>query len=199
MIEFKSYPVYQFDFTNINSPFGMRIHPIYKVMKLHEGIDYRAPLGTPVFAVADAKVVVSKMQGNRKGYGEYIVLEHNGFETLYAHLSKRIVQVGSKVRAGQIIGYVGTTGDSSGYHLHFGLCKRFSNKDWEDPMKYLQSIKGDDEVVEKSNFEVNGKIVQMDRILKNGTNYIEVVDLCKELGFTITYDTAKKMPIIKTK
>lgn len=199
MIEFKSYPVYQFDFRDINSPFGMRMHPIYKVMKLHEGIDYRAPLGTPVFAVADGKVVISKMQGNRKGYGEYIVLEHSGFETLYAHLSKRIVQIESKVRAGQIIGYVGTTGDSSGYHLHFGLCKRFSNKDWEDPMKYLLALKGDEEVVDKGKFIINGNEKELDRILKDGINYVELRDVTSALGFAVEYNKEKKMPVISKK
>lgn len=175
------------------------MHPVYKKPKLHEGIDYKAPLGTSVLAVADGVVLISKMQSNGKGYGNYIILRHDGFDTLYAHLSKRNVRDGQIVKAGQTIGAVGSTGDSTGNHLHFGICNEFNKRDWFDPMPYLKQIKGDDELVEKGKFEINGKVVEMDRILKGGKNYVELTDICAETGQSVDYDATKKMPIIKSK
>lgn len=150
MIKFKHLPVTNMDIKKINSPFGMRIHPITKVRKLHEGIDYPAPSGTPVHAVVDGKVTVSKMQDNRKGYGNYILIDHGDYDTIYAHLSARKVSAGQTVKAGDIIGLVGSTGDSTGAHLHFGLCGAFNKRDWMDPLPYLKTIGGRDMTVDEA-------------------------------------------------
>jgi murein DD-endopeptidase MepM/ murein hydrolase activator NlpD len=101
----------------ITSPYGMRVHPVTGVRKLHDGTDFGVPCGTPVHAAA-AGVVVS---GSSAGpYGRRIVLRHRpGFETTYNHLSGQSVSVGDRVRAGQVIGRSGNTGLSTGCHLHF--------------------------------------------------------------------------------
>lgn len=197
MVMFKSYPLPAFDFQQINSPFGMRIHPVYKKPKLHEGIDYKAPIGTPVLAVADGTVLLSKMQSGGGGYGNYIVINHGKFVTLYAHLSKRIKQERQSVRAGETVGLVGTTGSSTGPHLHFGLCSSFAKRDWSDPMEYLNNIKGDDEVVDTTKIIINGKVVEVERILKNNTNYIKLRDFDDKLNLCkVGYDSAKQLPVI---
>lgn len=127
--------------------FGMRMHPIFKVQRMHDGIDIARKEGTPVYAVADGTVVVSKMQGNGKGYGNYIVIDHGDYYSLYAHLKARAIVTGKKVEGGYIIGFVGNTGDSQGSHLHFGLCKSFltSDRGWFDPLPYLKMIKESEE------------------------------------------------------
>lgn len=199
MIKFKSYPIANMDLSKINSPFGARRHPITKKLALHEGIDYPEKSGVPVLAVADGRVFVSKMQSNGKGYGNYVVIRHNGFDTLYAHLSKRTVAVNQIVKAGQIIGNVGTTGSSTGNHLHFGLCKDFLRRDFFDPLPYLKDI-GDDEVIDKIKVIKDGKEIEVERILKNDTNYIRLRDFEDKLGLCeVGYDSTKKMPIIKTR
>lgn len=105
----------------VTDEYGYRIHPITKKKSYHTGTDYRAAVGTKVYATADGKVTVSKAKG--KGYlGNYIELSHNmGFKTYYGHLSKIIVKKGSTVRQGELIGYSGNTGRSNGPHLHYGI------------------------------------------------------------------------------
>jgi murein DD-endopeptidase MepM/ murein hydrolase activator NlpD len=106
-------------FVNISSSFGMRKHPVCHKMRLHKGIDYRAPHGTPVVATANAKVVFA---GKKGGYGNAIELQHGArYSTLYAHLSRfaKNIKTGMEVRQGQIIGYVGRTGLATGDHLHY--------------------------------------------------------------------------------
>ncbi len=99
------------------SSFGLRIHPILHVLKMHEGIDYGCYVGTPVRATADGIVVFS---GYDPISGKYIKIEHGyGYTTVYAHLSKRLVNKGQKVVRGQIIGYSGNTGRSEGPHVHY--------------------------------------------------------------------------------
>lgn len=194
---FKSYPIEDMKLSKINSKFGMRLHPVHKVMKMHEGVDYPANAGTPVLAVADGVVHVSKMQGNFKGYGNYVVMEHNGFYSLYAHLHTRIVRTGQTIKAGQIIGTVGSTGDSTGDHLHFGVCKAFSAKNWFDPLPYLENLEGDDEVVDTMTVIFNGKAVEVDRILKDNINYVKLKDFDDKIGICkVGYDTKKKSPTI---
>jgi len=101
----------------VTSRFGTRFHPIYKVYKTHNGIDIGAGYGTNVLA-ADSGVVVTSSYDS--GYGNYIVINHGGGRmTVYAHLSKRLVSVGQNVTQGQVIGRVGSTGVSTGPHLHF--------------------------------------------------------------------------------
>ncbi len=103
----------------MTSKFGPRMHPILKTVRLHAGIDWAAPTGTPVYAAADGQV---SFMGDGKGYGNLLIISHsNGLETRYAHLNKFAsgIKAGTVVRAGGLIGYVGTTGRSTGPHLHF--------------------------------------------------------------------------------
>lgn len=100
--------------------FGMRFHPIYKVRKFHKGVDMSCDKGTPVFATGDAVVELTDKGQRRVGYGQQVLLNHEfGYKTRYAHLSKILVEPGQKVSRGQIIGEVGTTGGSTGPHLHY--------------------------------------------------------------------------------
>jgi LysM repeat protein len=86
----------------------------------YNGVDYGAPAGTPIYAAAAGEVIVSKSSGYNGGYGLYVVIKHpNGTQTLYAHNTRNAVAVGETVSAGQVIGYVGSTGRSTGNHLHF--------------------------------------------------------------------------------
>ncbi|MFQ6549984.1 peptidoglycan DD-metalloendopeptidase family protein [Aestuariibius sp. 2305UL40-4] len=105
----------------MSSPFGPRRHPIFKTVKNHNGVDWAAPTGTPVMAALDGQV---KSAGVGGGYGNLIILSHqNGLETRYAHLNAFAegLKPGNPVTAGDLIGYVGTTGRSTGPHLHFEL------------------------------------------------------------------------------
>lgn len=106
---------------SVTSGFGRRYHPILKVLRAHTGVDIAAPKGTPVYATADG-TVTSETPGG--GYGISVVISHGySYKTLYAHLSKRSVKPGQKVKRGQLIGYVGSTGMSSGSHLHYEVRK----------------------------------------------------------------------------
>ena len=99
------------------SGYGMRIDPIYKTAKFHNGMDFSANIGTPVYATGDG---VIKKAGWQSGYGKIIVVSHGfGYETWYAHLNKYNVRVGQKVVRGEVIGEVGNTGKSTGPHLHY--------------------------------------------------------------------------------
>ena len=101
----------------VTSPFGMRVHPVTGVRKLHDGTDFGAPCGTPVTAAAPGTVV---LQESHPAYGLRIVLEHvGGMRTGYTHLSSQGVSHGERVTTGDVIGHVGTTGLSTGCHLHF--------------------------------------------------------------------------------
>ncbi|MEM1086088.1 MAG: M23 family metallopeptidase [Pseudomonadota bacterium] len=103
----------------LSSSFGMRRHPISGFNRLHKGTDFAAPTGTPIFAAGHGTVERASRYG---GYGNYVRIRHaNGYKTAYAHLSRygRGVRSGARVRQGQIIGYVGSTGASTGPHLHY--------------------------------------------------------------------------------
>lgn len=107
----------------ISSGFGIRRHPISGYTKMHKGIDFAAPSGTPVYAAGDGNVVKSERFG---GYGNYIRLSHNKeFDTAYAHLSRyaKGLRPGKPVKQGEVIGYVGTTGASTGPHLHYEVLR----------------------------------------------------------------------------
>lgn len=100
------------------SGFGMRIHPILKRRKMHAGIDFTCPKGTPIQASGDG--VVLKALKHKRGYGQHIVIDHGyGYKTLYAHMSKMDVKKGDKIKRGQLIGAVGSTGLSTAPHLHY--------------------------------------------------------------------------------
>jgi murein DD-endopeptidase MepM/ murein hydrolase activator NlpD len=121
-------------YSKINSYFGMRLHPVLKVEKMHTGIDLPAPRGTNIYA-ANAGTVI--LNAYNKGYGNYIVVDHGGGKsTLYAHMSKTSpIGVGKKVSKGDVIGSVGSTGYSTGNHLHFEIRE---NGSAVDPMKYFK-------------------------------------------------------------
>ena len=101
----------------VTSYYGDRLHPVYGTWRFHSGIDIGAAGGTAIWASADGVVTVS---GYDSGYGNYVSISHdNGYSTLYAHMSSRAVSAGQRVSQGQVIGYVGTTGTSTGYHIHY--------------------------------------------------------------------------------
>jgi murein DD-endopeptidase MepM/ murein hydrolase activator NlpD len=100
------------------SGFGMRIHPIYKVKKMHAGVDFAAPIGTPVYATADG--TVAEVSVKFSGYGKMVEINHGfGYRTRYAHLHDFTVHGGQQVKRGELIGYVGDTGLSTAPHLHY--------------------------------------------------------------------------------
>ena len=117
----------------ITSPFGMRIHPISKKWKMHEGVDLSAPQGTPIYAAKSGKVTTTSFQAGGAGY--YVSINHgDGFSSIYMHMTHYIVKPGDYVNAGQVIGYVGSTGGSTGPHLHFGISY---NGTYVNPMNYI--------------------------------------------------------------
>jgi murein DD-endopeptidase MepM/ murein hydrolase activator NlpD len=116
----------------ITSGFGPRKHPIFGTIRMHTGVDFSGTSGTPIKAAADGVVVVAEVRG---GYGNAVVIDHdNALATLYAHQSRMAVAAGAKVVKGQTIGYVGSTGFSTGPHLHFEVRV---NGNPVDPMRYL--------------------------------------------------------------
>lgn len=103
--------------TLVTSYYGDRLHPVYGYYRFHSGIDIGAGGGTAIWASASGTVTVSSYDS---GYGNYVSIAHdNGYSTLYAHMSSRAVSAGDRVSQGQVIGYVGTTGVSTGYHIHY--------------------------------------------------------------------------------
>jgi len=117
----------------INSDFGPRIHPIKGTKGIHTGIDYGAGAGKPIYAIGNG--VVRKATPNGGAYGNQVVVDlGGGLESMYGHLSRFTVQPGQRVRKGQVIGYVGNTGLSTGPHLHFET--RYRGKP-VDPEKFL--------------------------------------------------------------
>lgn len=121
-------------YTRISSPYGNRYHPISGSYKFHKGVDLAAPGGSPCIASGSGTVIRSDMR-DVDGYGNYIVIDHgNGVKTGYAHLKARYVQVGDTVVGGQQIGEIGTTGASTGNHLHFEV---YINGSTVDPMTYF--------------------------------------------------------------
>ena len=115
-------PVANKNLSRIASGYGYRIHPIYKTRKLHTGMDFSAKSGTPIYATGDGKI--SKVKKSRIGYGNHVIIDHKyGYKTLYAHMKKYIVHKGKKVKRGEIIGYVGSTGTSVAPHLHYEVIK----------------------------------------------------------------------------
>ena len=115
-------PVRNENLKNLASGFGYRTDPFTKVKKMHEGMDFSAKTGTPVYATGDG--IIERADNNASGYGNHIVVRHGfGYETLYAHLSKYNARAGQKVNRGDIIGYVGSTGRSEAPHLHYEVHK----------------------------------------------------------------------------
>jgi murein DD-endopeptidase MepM/ murein hydrolase activator NlpD len=115
-------PVSNKDLNRIASGFGHRIDPIYKTIKMHAGLDFSAPQGTPIYATADGTVKIAEYSNS--GYGNHIVINHGyGYETLYGHMVRIRAKRGKRIKRGEIIGYVGNTGKSTGPHCHYEVHK----------------------------------------------------------------------------
>jgi murein DD-endopeptidase MepM/ murein hydrolase activator NlpD len=115
-------PVANKDLNRIASGFGYRIDPIYKTVKMHAGLDFSAPQGTPIYATADGTIMVAGNIGN--GYGNHVVIDHGyGYQTLYGHMVRVKANRGQRVKRGDLIGYVGSTGKSTGPHCHYEVHK----------------------------------------------------------------------------
>lgn len=115
------------------SGFGMRVHPIYKVKKMHTGIDFAATIGTPIYATADGTIDI--LDVSFSGYGKKIEIDHGfGYRTRYAHMHGFAVRLGQKVKRGDLIGYVGDTGLSTAPHLHYEV---FVNGVLANPVHYF--------------------------------------------------------------
>ncbi|OYT16781.1 MAG: peptidase M23 [Bacteroidetes bacterium 4572_77] len=129
----KIFPLHEKDLIRFASKFGYRIHPIFKIRKLHKGVDLSAKTGTLVYATASGKVIIAC--NAHDGYGNKIVIDHgNGYKTVYAHLNKINVKVGQEVQLASIIGQVGNTGRSVAPHLHYEV--RVNNQP-VDPVDYF--------------------------------------------------------------
>ena len=104
----------------LTSPFGMRLHPVLGYYRMHNGVDMACPQGTPIYATRAGTVTVASYQAG--GAGNYVSINHgDGFASIYMHMTNYVVSAGQSVSQGQLIGYVGSTGISTGPHLHFGI------------------------------------------------------------------------------
>ncbi|HTQ63943.1 MAG TPA: M23 family metallopeptidase [Puia sp.] len=126
-------PVSNKDLKRIASGFGYRIDPVYKTTKFHAGLDFAAPLGTPIYATANGTVEIAGNTGN--GYGNHVVINNGyGYSTLFGHMFRVKVKPGQKVKRGEIIGWVGNTGKSTGPHCHYEVHR---NGEPVDPVYYF--------------------------------------------------------------
>jgi len=126
-------PLSNNNLNRIASGFGKRIDPIYKTYRVHFGLDFAAPSGTPIYATADGVVKVAGF--NSDGYGNKVVIDHGfGYQTLYGHMVRVNVNPGQSVVRGSVIGYVGSTGKSTGPHCHYEVIK---NGTKVDPVYYF--------------------------------------------------------------
>ena len=121
-------------FTMLTSPYGMRLHPIYKVWRMHTGVDLAAPMGRDIVATRGGKVITATYNNS---YGYYVVVDHgDGFTSLYAHMTHYVVSVGDTVAAGAKLGECGSTGASTGPHLHFEI---LYNGSTVNPVDYIKT------------------------------------------------------------
>ena len=116
-------PINQKDLSHaITSGFGWRTHPIYKTQEFHQGMDFSAEQGTPIYATGDG--TIAEADNLAQGYGNHVVINHGfGYQTLYGHMSRIACRAGQKVLRGQLIGYVGSTGLSTAPHVHYEVIK----------------------------------------------------------------------------
>ena len=115
-------PVSNKDLKRIASGYGYRIDPVYKTVKLHPGLDFTAPAGTPIYATADGTIEFSGNRGD--GYGNNVIINHGfGYKTLYGHMYRIKARGGQRVKRGEVIGWVGSTGKSTGPHCHYEVIK----------------------------------------------------------------------------
>ncbi len=149
------------DGARLTSGFGNRKHPIQGYTKMHKGVDFAAPKGTPIMAAGDGVIERCNRYG---GYGNYICIRHNGStKTAYAHMSRFAkVSAGSRVRQGQIIGYVGNTGSATGHHLHFEIIQ---NGKHINPQKVTQLPKS--KLGGKALREFKDAIVRIEKLLQD--------------------------------
>ncbi|MDQ1333034.1 MAG: hypothetical protein QG576_1069 [Bacteroidota bacterium] len=125
-------PISNKDLTRTASGFGLRVHPIYKIIKFHAGMDFTAPSGTDIYATGNG--TVSAVQSSKRGLGNHIIINHGfGLTSIYAHLDRFNVRVGQKVERGDVIGFVGSTGMSVAPHLHYEIKVNGTNV---DPVNY---------------------------------------------------------------
>jgi len=142
-------PILNKQLTRIASYFGWRKDPVYKVRKHHDGIDFTAPKGTPIHATGDG--IVSLVKKSRRGYGNQIEINHGyGYTSKYAHMARFNVKLGQKVKRGEVIGFVGNTGKSTGPHVHYEVRK--NNKPVNPINFFIQDLspKEYDEMIERS-------------------------------------------------
>jgi len=126
-------PISNKDLSHLASGFGYRIDPIYKTPKMHTGLDFAAAIGTPIYATGNGTVTDASY--DESGYGNHVIINHGyGYETLYGHMVKIKVHVGSKVKRGEVIGWVGSTGKSTGPHCHYEVIR---NDVKIDPIHYF--------------------------------------------------------------
>lgn len=126
-------PVANKELIALASGFGMRIHPVYKVFKMHTGVDFAASIGTPIYATADG--TIDKAEVNFSGFGKVIEIDHGfGYRTRYAHMHGFTVREGQQIKRGDLIGYVGNTGLSTAPHLHYEV---FVNGIHVNPVHYF--------------------------------------------------------------
>ncbi|MEN8249068.1 MAG: M23 family metallopeptidase [Bacteroidota bacterium] len=128
-------PIKNKELTRLASGFGMRIHPIYKVKRMHTGIDFSAPRGTPIYATGGGTVKKASVSYRKTGYGNQVEIDHGfGYVTKYAHMQMLAVKKGQKVKRGDLIGYVGSTGGSTAPHCHYEIMK---NGKKINPIQYI--------------------------------------------------------------
>jgi murein DD-endopeptidase MepM/ murein hydrolase activator NlpD len=126
-------PISNKNLNRVASGFGYRVDPLYKDYRLHPGLDFAAPSGTPIYATADG--VVQAAGFNTDGYGNKVVINHGyGYQTLYGHMVRVKARVGQSVKRGEVIGYIGSTGKSTGPHCHYEVIKRGTKV---DPVYYF--------------------------------------------------------------
>ncbi|HEY8919917.1 MAG TPA: M23 family metallopeptidase, partial [Chitinophaga sp.] len=126
-------PVANKDLKRIASGFGYRIDPIYKTVKYHAGLDFSAPSGTPIYVTGDG--VVEEAALSDVGYGNHVVVRHGyGYKTLYGHMLRTKVKAGQTVKRGDVLGWVGSTGKSTGPHCHYEVMK---NGEKVDPVYFF--------------------------------------------------------------
>ena len=116
-------PVSNKNLNRIGGSFGYRIDPVYKDFRFHQGLDFTAPSGTPIYATADGVVQIAGFSTD--GYGNKVVINHGfGYQTLYGHMFRVKAKAGQTVKRGEVIGYIGNTGKSTGPHCHYEVIKR---------------------------------------------------------------------------
>ena len=136
-------PIPNKELTRLASGFGRRIHPIYKVRRMHYGIDFAAPRGTPIYATGNGVIKLAKRSFKKVGYGNQVEIDHGyGYVTKYAHMQDFVVKVGQNVKRGDLIGYVGSSGGSTAPHCHYEIIKDGRKV---DPIQFIIQDVSDEE------------------------------------------------------